>query len=436
MTQVSSSVPRVAALLALSLCALVSHANGASWLDRLRGAEAPHPLILVSIDSFHPDYLDRGLTPTLQALADDGVRARWMTPSFPSKTFPNHYSIVTGLIPDHHGIVDNNMIDPVLGRFTLQDRNAVGDGRWWGGEPIWVGAKRRGLRTATLFWPGSEAEIDGVRPDDWSRYDVSLAAEARVDTALGWLDRGVRKRPHFITLYFDQVDAMGHLMGPDSPEIDAAMVAVDTALKRLLDGLKSRGLDETVNLVIVSDHGMAELGPDREIVLEDVVNPSWVEIVSLTEIASFQPRPGHEAEVEAALLAPVDGMSCYRKDALPADWRYGTNARVPAIVCLLDEGWRIRRRDSFNPWQKVNVNKGAHGFDPDSPSMRALFVAHGPAFNSGILVEPFQNIHVYPLLARVLGIPAAPNDGDPAVTAPMLRPAPSGPSADQKSVQP
>jgi predicted AlkP superfamily pyrophosphatase or phosphodiesterase len=421
--------------LALLILLTAGNAAASGWMDRLRGSEATDPVILISIDSFHPDYLDRGLTPTLQALADEGVRARWMTPSFPSKTFPNHYSIVTGLVPDHHGIVDNNMIDAELGRFTLQNRDAVGDGRWWQGEPIWVTAQRQNLRTATLFWPGSEAAIGGVRPDDWSAFDAALGLDARIDRVLGWLDRSPRRRPHFITLYFEQVDASGHLHGPDSPQIEAAMVAVDNALKRLVDGLDARGLRDKVNLVIVSDHGMAELDEDKVIVIEDVVDSSWVEIVSLSEIPSFNPKPGHDADAAAALLAPLDGMTCHRKADLPPDWNYGSHARVPAYVCLLEEGWRIRRRESFNPWQAVNVNKGAHGYDPQSPSMRALFVANGPAFKTGLLVEPLQNIHVYPLLAHLLGITAAPNDGDTEVTAPMLAPAPSGLS-DQKSVQP
>lgn len=404
--------------------------------DPQRAGTAQPPLLLISIDGFHPDYLDRALTPTLQALADAGVRARWMTPSFPSKTFPNHYTLVTGLVPDHHGIIDNTMSDDTIGRFSIRDPKAVGDSRWWQGEPIWATARRAGLRTAAMFWPGSEAEIGGIRPDEWSAYDASITSNERIDRVLSWLDRPPRRRPQLILTYLDDVDITGHRHGPESPQVDAALVRVDAALLRLVDGLRTRGLDDAVNIVIVSDHGMATLEPGREIVLEDLIDPTWVEIVNLGEITSLRPRSGHEDEVAAALATPRIGITCHHRDRLPAAWRFGRHARVPAFVCLLDEGWRIRRRERFNPWQQMaEANLGSHGFDPELPSMRALFVAHGPAFESGQLVEPFQNIHVYPLLVRLLGIQGPVTDGDPSVTAPLLRAAPSE-STDQKSVQP
>ncbi|MBX3724713.1 MAG: alkaline phosphatase family protein [Xanthomonadales bacterium] len=399
----------------LNACALPTTAGGP---DRQPG----HPLILISLDGFHPDYLDRGLSPRLQALADEGVRARWMNPSFPSKTFPNHYTMVTGLRPDRHGIVDNNMVDPKLGRFALHDRAAVSDGRWWGGEPLWIGAARAGLRSATLFWPGSEAAIGGRRPDRWLPYDAAMTMPDRVDQVLAWLALPAPRRPHLVTLYLEAADATGHLYGPDSAQLDAALVALDNALGRLLDGLEGIGLDGRVNLVIVSDHGMAQVDPERTLVLEDLVDPALVEIVSLSELLSFNPRPGRTAEAEAALLAPREGLSCHRRSETPDDWRFGSHPRVPAIVCLLDEGWRVRRRERFNPWQdRTEGNRGAHGFDPASPAMRALFVAQGPDLAAGLLAEPFDNVHVYPLLAALLGIAPAPGDGDPAVTAAMLR---------------
>jgi predicted AlkP superfamily pyrophosphatase or phosphodiesterase len=413
----------VVALLALfAALPVLGEGRSRQLFERLRGAEATAPLILVSLDGFHPDYLDRGLTPTLQRLADDGVRARWLTPSFPTKTFPGHYTMVTGLVPDHHGIVDNNMVDPKLGRFAIQDRAAVGDGRWWGGQPIWVGARRAGLRSATLFWPGSEAAIDGVRPNDWQRYDAAMAPEARIDQVLAWLERPPRRRPHLVTLYLEGIDSAGHAHGPDSPQVDAALAAADAMLARLLEGLARLDLDEATNLVIVSDHGMAALEPDRQLLLEDLVDPALVEVVSLSEIFSVNPRPGQDAAVAAALLPARDGLDCYRRDDTPAAWNYGTHPRVPAFVCQLQEGWRIGRNEPFNPWPGRSAgNRGAHGFDPAVPSMRALFVAHGPAFQRGLLVDPFANVHVYPLLAAVLGIEPAPGDGDPAVTAPLLR---------------
>lgn len=386
------------------------------------GGAAPVPLILLSLDGFHPDYLDRGLTPRLQALADAGVRARWLVPSFPSKTFPNHYTVVTGLRPDRHGIVDNSMRDPALGRFALHDRAAVGDGRWWGGEPLWATARRAGLRSATLFWPGSEAAIGGQRPDRWLPYDAALSMDDRVDRVLEWLALPPARRPHLVTLYFEAVDTTGHLHGPESAQLDAALAAVDAALGRLLDGLARIGLADAVNLVVVSDHGMAEVEPEHTLMLEDLVDPSLVEIVSLSELLSFNLQPGREAEAEAALLRPRAGLTCHRRGETPAEWRFGSHPRVPAIVCLLEEGWRVRRRESFNPWQdRGGGNRGAHGYDPRAPSMRALFVAHGPGLARERLVEPFENVHVYALLAALLGVEPVPGDADPAAVAALLR---------------
>ncbi len=406
-----------AALLCLPACA---HESNGRKPDTAASAEPL--LVLISLDGFHPDYLDRDLTPTLRWLADNGVRARWMTPSFPSKTFPNHYTIVTGLVPDRHGIVDNNMFDPELGRFSLSNREAVGEARWWGGEPIWIGAQRRGLRTATMFWPGSEAPILGSFPDEWLPFDAGMSKNDRLAQLFAWLDREPWRRPHFMTLYFEHVDVVGHRHGPNSPELDQSLIRIEHILSELVDGLRSRALLEQINLVFVSDHGMAEVSPERILILEEIIDPTLIEIIALSEVSAFNLRPGVEAEAEAILLDEHEGMRCYRRQELPDRWRYGRHSRVADIICQLEDGWRMVRRESFNPWQQqVRSNRGGHGYDPESPTMRALFIAHGPAFRQGLLVEPFQNIHVYPLLAHLLGIEPAPNDGDPAVTRLMLR---------------
>lgn len=403
-------------LLLLSACA-------ARPLPLAPAPEKP-PVILISIDGFHPDYLLRGHTPTLQALADTGVRAAWMTPSYPSLTFPNHYTIVTGLRPDRHGIVENTMSDPELGGFSLSNRAAVGDRRWWGGEPIWTTAQRAGLRTGTMFWPGSEAPINGWYPDYWHEFDAGKPKEDRVDTVLGWLDLPPTERPQFMTLYFEKVDSVGHYRGPDTPELNAALAEVDEALARLLAGLEARGLRERVQLVIVSDHGMAETSPERVVFVEDILPAGSASLVAVGSSLGLNPRPGRQAEVEDALLGRHAHHECWRKQDLPPRWHYGRHPRVPDIVCQADTGWRFvsreRARNRPGGWEST-INPGSHGFDPEDPSMRALFIAHGPAFRPGMVIPPFDNVHVYPLLAALLGIAPAPGDGDPAVTAAMLR---------------
>src|SRR5690606_25117508 len=297
------------------------------------------PVLLVSIDGLRADYLQRGLTPNLSRIAAEGVRAEWMNPSYPSLTFPNHYAIVTGLRPDHHGIVHNSMSDAELGRFRLSDREAVGDARWWGGEPIWIGAMRSGQRAATLFWPGSEAPIDGMHPTYWKPYDGTLRYQDRVDQVLAWLSEPEATRPRVVTLYFDHVDHAGHDHGPDSPQLRDALVEADRAIGRLLDGLDARVLGDRVDLIVVSDHGMSTVEPDHVVAIEDMVTMEEAKVVSVGQVVGIAPNPGFEARAEQRLLGAHDRYDCWRKGELPARWHYGSHPRVPPIVCQMHEGW-------------------------------------------------------------------------------------------------
>lgn len=384
-------------------------------------APSQAPLILVSIDGFHPQYLERGVAPTLHRLAEAGTRAQWLVPAFPSLTFPNHYTQVTGLDPDAHGIVHNNMADPALGEFRLANRAAVGDGRWYGGVPVWVSVSRAGRRSATMFWPGSEADVAGRRPDEWRPYDERLLPGARVDAVLGWLDRPAAERPAFMTLYFELVDTVGHAEGPRSQRLDAAIAATDRALARLVAGLEARGLLDAVNLVIVSDHGMAATSPRRVARLDRLVDRDDVVVRYWGTVVPVEPVAGREAAVARALAGRHRGMQCWRKDELPPRFRYGRHPRVAPIVCLADAGWVIadaawaaRSRD----WR----GGGAHGYDNEAPEMRALFVAHGPAFRRAAVVEPLEARDVYGVLMGALGLPPEVPIAHPARIAGVLAP--------------
>jgi len=408
--------------LRLALALLLPVFSACSMAPR-KPAAAYSPLILISIDGYRADYVGRGLSPNLAALARDGVRAQALKPAFPTLTFPNHYTIVTGLYPDHHGIVNNRMLDPLSGkRFVSSDAKLAADPLWWGGEPIWVGAERQGKHAATMFWPGSDYQIDGVRPEFWKVFDRHVSAGERVDQVLRWLDLADSRRPDFITLYFDQVDHEGHDYGPASQQVDAAIAQVDAALGRLLDGLQQRHLRDTANLVIVSDHGMATTSDERRIVLDDMIDLRDVELSDVGVLTGLAAKPGHEIQVEHALLVPHPHMSCWRRTQTPPRLHYGANPRIPPLLCLADDGWTISTHDYLqNPDREIH--KGEHGYDNDDPKMQALFVAHGPAFRRGLVVPEFDNVDIYPLLTRVLGIRPAPNDGDFSVVAPMLAPA-------------
>jgi predicted AlkP superfamily pyrophosphatase or phosphodiesterase len=379
----------------------------------------PASLLLVSIDAFRADQLDRTRTPRLARLARQGVRARWMVPSYPALTFPNHYTLVTGLRPDRHGIVHNVMRDPTLGTFSTKAGNAATDGRWWGAEPIWVTAQRAGLGTATLFWPGSEAAIGGVRPARWRPYDAAMAPAARVDQVLAWLSEPPATRPRLVTLYFGQLDKAGHEGGPASAAAQAQLSAIDAQVGRLVDELARRGLREHVNLIVVSDHGMAPVAHEHALLVDDVVAPTDATAVSTGEVLGFIPVPGREAAARARLLGRHAGYECWDKAALPARWHYGRHPRVPPVVCQMDEGWVAVPRAKLAEYWPGRV-AGAHGYDPALPSMRALFIADGPAFRDGVQLPPFENVDVYPLLARLLGVAPLPNDGDAGTLQPAL----------------
>lgn len=402
-----------AALLAV-LAAACAHATPAD-------PASPRPItILISIDGFRPDYLERGQTPTLSRLAAEGARAA-MRPAFPSITFPNHYTLVTGVRPDTHGVVNNRMEDAARpgAVFTLADRAVASDPIWWAGAtPIWVTAQQQGVPTGTMFWPGSDYELEGVRPSRWRVFDQTLTDFARVDQLLSWLDAPEAERPRLFTLYFDIVDTAGHRFGPDAFETDAAAAQVDAALSRLLAGLAARGVE--ANLVIVSDHGMAGVADDRLIDLDAMMPAGAGRVVWDGPLAGVEPAAGRDAELNALVGAHPHG-ACVRKADAATRFGFGAHPRVPAVICLAESGWRYRSAQ-IPPYRTPSL--GAHGYDPASPDMAALFIAHGPAFRSGAVLPAFDNVSVYPLLAHLAGVEPEAHEGDLADTAPALIDAP------------
>ena len=379
---------------------------------------SPPTLLLVSIDGLRADIPGSGRMPTLDALFAQGARAAWVNPSYPTLTFPNHYTLVTGLRPDRHGIVHNDLEDSMLGRF--ESKKASGrDGRFWGGEPIWVAARRAGLKTATMFWPGSEAEIAGTRPDHWRPFDGKLTPDQRVAEVLAWLDLPANERPRFITLYMEQYDVAAHAAGTFSPLAMEAMETIDAALAKLLAGLDARGLRADTNLIVLSDHGMADVRTSDTAYLDDVVPESLYAWTSLGPVAHITPHPGQAAEVRRRLVGRHDHYACWDKASLPPAWHYGRNPRIASIVCQVDTGWRLQLRRHPLPHQPL---KGEHGFAPEDPQMRAFFVASGPDFVPGATLPSFDNVDVYPLLAHLLRIHAVPNDGTLQTFTPVLKP--------------
>jgi predicted AlkP superfamily pyrophosphatase or phosphodiesterase len=374
---------------------------------------APAPrLVLVSIDGFRWDYLNRPEAVRLRELATRGVRAERMIQVFPTKTFATHYSMVTGLHPGEHGILANNIWDDEIGeRFSLSNRAMVTDSRWWGGEPIWVTAERQGRRTATLFWPGSEAAIQGVRPTRWLPYDEAMPNDRRVRMALDWLSLPPDSAPAFVTLYFSHVDGAGHTFGPGAPEASAAIAEADSLIGMLVDGLAERELSDRVNVIVVSDHGMADLSRDRVIFLDEYLTMSRVRVVDWSPVLALIPSLGYEEEAYRRLKDAHPNLQVYRKGEIPARFHYNDHRRVTPIVALVDEGWTITTRPQFEARDPNRPPGATHGWDPELPSMGALFVAAGPAFAEGAVLPRVRAIDLYALMTTILGLTPAPNSG-------------------------
>jgi predicted AlkP superfamily pyrophosphatase or phosphodiesterase len=377
------------------------------------------PVLLVSIDGFRNDYLDRTdlyQAPNLRGLASAGVRADALISVFPTKTFPNHYAIATGLYPAHNGVVGNKMYDPSTHeRFSMSDRHAVADAAWWGGEPIWVTAEKQGCHAAPIFWPGSEAAIEGVRPTHWLAYDEKLPNARRVEMALDYLAE--TPQPCYLSLYFSDVDTAGHHFGPESHETREAVRSVDATIGQLVSGLKQRGLWGKVNLIIVSDHGMAYTPASQRLVFDDYLDPATVEFIDGSPLFALSAKDGNQSAL-VERLNRIPHLHAWLRENLPARWHYKGNPRIAPVLALADEGWSFDTREYLS--KRKTLDMGNHGFDNDLESMRAIFIAEGPAFRPGSHLPAFENINIYSLMTKLLGLKPAPNDGHPEVFAPAL----------------
>jgi predicted AlkP superfamily pyrophosphatase or phosphodiesterase len=381
-------------------------------------------VILISVDGYRADYFDRGDSSVLHRLAAEGVRARWLIPSFPTVTEPNHYTFLTGLYPDDHGIVDNDILDPQIQPqpFRMTREATLTNPKWWSEAiPLWLSVQRAGMRAGEVSWPSGWVRLDGFRPDFRFSGGESEQPDQATAEVLRWLELPHGERPRFIMLHYSPVDGVGHRYGPGSPEEDAALRHVDKAIGHLVDGLKQDDQYADTDLVIVSDHGMAAVPPGHEIYLDNIIHRKAVDLVTLGAEAGVDPYHGLAGRQAAeALLVPHRDMQCWRKQDLPAHLHYGHNPRVPTIVCIAQPGWEITTHWTME--HREYLLRGIHGYDNLAPSMRAIFVAEGPSFRHAIVVPPFPNVDVYPLLAHILRVTPERNDGDFARVAPLLKP--------------
>ncbi len=372
----------------------------------------PAPIILISMDGFRWDYLDRVATPNLDYLSEMGVTATAMIPVFPSLTFPNHLSIITGRYPENHGIVHNRMWDGVFQEwYTIGAGSApVADGKWYEAEPFWVTVEKAGLIAAIYHWPGSEAEIMGYRPSHYYLFDPAVTNTTKVDKVLEWLDLPAAERPAFIAIYFNDANYYGHLLGVQGNALDSVIQGLDDDIGQLLAGLEQRGIVDGVNIIVVADHGMVDLDEQQVIFLDDYITLQNLEYYSLGPLSFISPPVSDVEAIYNALHNAHPNFNVYLKDALPAHHHYGNHRRIPAIVGIPDEGWYVLTRSYFQNFG-LGGRLATHGYDPLISSMQAIFLAAGPHFKKGLTVPKFENIHIYELLTHILNLQAAPNDG-------------------------
>jgi predicted AlkP superfamily pyrophosphatase or phosphodiesterase len=390
----------------------------------LAPARAADPLLLLSLDGFRWDYLDRfpAETPNLRRLRAEGASARGLIPPFPSNTFPGHYTLVTGLTPSRHGMLNNNMFDAATGTaFRSNQPQFNQDARWWGGEPIWNTATRQGRVSACYFWPGSEAPVGGLRPALYKNFNASLTFETRLEEMAGWLDLAEGQRPEVITFYIEEANSVGHRYGPDSPEIQAIVKRIDAQVAALRERLEWGG--RRLNLVIVSDHGMTPVDLEHVLVLESHLDVTTVQIDFEGSVVGLRPIDGDVGRLLAALATlPPEQARAYAAADLPPHLRIDpSHPRVPPVWILPAEGWRVYRQSTVDRAPQVPPVWGDHGYDPRLESMQGILIVHGPAFRrDGTVVDAVESIHVYNLLCAALGLQPAPNDGDARLLGSLL----------------
>jgi alkaline phosphatase D len=365
-----------------------------------------HYVVLVSLDGFRYDYPEEHGATNLLALAAGGARAtQGMLPSYPSLTFPNHYTLVTGLYPEHHGIVRNSFYDPARKEsYRYQDAAASGDGTWYGGVPLWSLAEKQGMRAATFMWPGSEAAIAGERPDSYAKFEDQLDGHVGLDQIDAWLKLPAEQRPHLITFYMPTTDHAGHWYGPDSAEEAMAVHQMDALMGELRKRLDATGLP--VDLVVLADHGMVRTDPKW--VDLDELSPT-LKTAKMQDLAIYPENEAQAARIYEELKAANDPrISVYRRSEMPAELHSRDNARIGDPVIVSNGAYLIRQHATTN-----TTNPGDHGYDPAKiTAMKALFIANGPDIRPGVTLPVFPNIDVYTFIAKLLDLKPGKTDGE------------------------
>ena len=383
-------------LLALAGCSLFT------------GADRENYVVMVSLDAFRWDFPELYNTPNLDKMAKRGVRAERLIPSFPTKTFPNHYTLATGLYPGHHGLVNNTFYAPDLDlMYRMGDRSAVENGDFYRGEPMWVTASKQGLVTGSFYWVGSEAPVKGIQPTYWKRFDDSVPFAARIDSVVKWLEYPAKARPRLINLYYEEPDGIAHNFGPVSEETGRIVEHVDSLLGVLVAKLNKLPIARKINLIVVSDHGMAQISPELYVNLGSIIPQDKI-VMSLGGNPTYNIDLVDEYIPKAlADLNAVKGVTAWHRDSVPERLHYRDNIRIPDIVVVADSGWSIGMRPDGSSY-----TGGTHGYDNKNSDMHSIFYATGPAFRKGYVSGELHNVDIYNVVMAILCVKPESNDGD------------------------
>lgn len=371
--------------------------------------------MVLSLDGFRSDYPDRAKVPTLDSLAQAGVKAAFR-PSFPSVTFPNHYAMATGLYPDHNGLINNTFYAADLDSvYRVADRNTVENPDFYGGEPIWVTAEKQGVKSASFFWVGSETKIQGIQPSIWKKFDASVPYADRADSVVAWLQLPKEARPHLVMWYIEEPDGIGHAVTPDSSGIIGKIEELDGVLHHFFSEVRKLDIFPKIDFIVLSDHGMATFYPENYINLNDYLPRDSFDYVFDGVPTLLYPKPSY-TDSAYAILQRIPRIRAWRKSEIPEKYNYGTNPRIGELVVLPDVGTMLHFREKGRAWLG-----GAHGYDNFSPEMEAIFYAAGPSFQKNVKKPTMANVNLYLLISTLLGLNPAPNDGDSTVVSGLLR---------------
>jgi alkaline phosphatase D len=364
-------------------------------------------VVMLSLDAFRWDYPTLANTPNLLQVAENGVTADALIPCYPSKTFPNHYSMATGLYPDNHGIVSNRFYDSELGFYSIGDRAAVENANFYSGEPIWITAEKQGVKAATYYWVGSEAPIGGTYPSQWRRYRQDVPFENRIDTVIHWLSLPLNERPKLIAFYHHEPDWTAHRHGATGAETLQLVEQIDSLIGVFLRKLSELPHAKNINVMIVSDHGMADTSPERYINLNNYVKRDWFDMITGgNPVYSLQPKPEYREQAVSALKS-IPNLKVWERHEIPKRLHYGSNPRIFDILIEADAGYSVGLGSDSSRYAGAT-----HGWDNENREMHGIFFAQGPAFKKGYKHKAFMNTNLYLIITHILGLEPAKTDGD------------------------